>query len=208
MRILGDRQEYGVVSGYCSMSIGFDSVVRSFLNDRVGATSHPTTHETSLATQVFEFRSRNEESKNMSSFSFQRQSRVNDGASWEEFVGKGLDLSAKLGILQDFLSGRSNPAITQEHVDITASSISRLLAAYTENPYVIRDYTNTPTNPREIMAPEQTWGSLKRSPNQEDSRDPYILELHNNQGRIELPLKGEEIEAVISQIALHRAKCA
>jgi hypothetical protein len=190
------------------MSIGFDSVVRSFLNDRVGATSHPTTHETSLATQVFEFRSRNEESKNMSSFSFQRQSRVNDGASWEEFVGKGLDLSAKLGILQDFLSGRSNPAITQEHVDITASSISRLLAAYTENPYVIRDYTNTPTNPREIMAPEQTWGSLKRSPNQEDSRDPYILELHNNQGRIELPLKGEEIEAVISQIALHRAKCA
>lgn len=190
------------------MSIGFDSVVRSFLNERVGNNDHSATHEMSLATQVFGLRSRNEESTDMSSFSFQGHSRVNDGASWEEFVGKDLDLSAKLGILQDFLSGRSNPAITREHVDITASSISRLFAAYTDNPYVIRDYTATPTNPREIMAPEQTWGSLKRSPYQEDSRAPFILELHNNQGRIELPLKREEIDTVISQIALHRARCA
>lgn len=147
-------------------------------------------------------------SMDMSSSSFERHSGANDGAAWEGFVSTTANLTAKLEILRDFLAGKDNPAITQAHVDKTAFSVTRLVAAFNENPFVIRDYTASTTNPREITAPHQTWGSIKAALGDGVRSGSFVLELHNQTGRIELPLTQQELNVALDEITMHRLKCA
>ncbi len=149
-----------------------------------------------------------EETVKMSRYSFQGHLRVDTSSAWEDLVGTPVNLSEKLQVLSDFLDGRDNPAISQAHIDKTAVSVARVIAAFSENPYVIRDYTASSSNPREILAPQQTWGSIKPSLSHEGSDEVVTLELLNHKGRLELEFTRGDLDIVIGEIAVHRARCA
>ena len=138
-----------------------------------------------------------DQSLGMTPFSFQHVDSSAELAGTK--IAPGLE--AKLVAIRDFLEGRSKTAPTGS--DITAANIAQMLAAYADNPYVIVDRTGP--RPTIISAPDTVWGSILRSG---AAPEEATLELHNNSGRLELPISVEENDLLIQEISTYRAKCA
>lgn len=140
------------------------------------------------------------------SLSFSNPPRVSDdrAAIGDVLMMPAHDLETKLEMLRDFLDNSGYFSVTQSRVDTTAANIARLLAAHGDNPYRIVDYTGA--TPQDILAPDQTWGSITPIGSESHSSEEFMLELHNPQGRLELLLAGDEKEIMLLEIAAYRSK--
>jgi hypothetical protein len=123
-----------------------------------------------------------------------------------------LSTGEKLDQLEKFLAG-SHGFEKCTLTDSTAASLARLIAAHGDNPYWIVDHTGP--SPREILAPDNTWGQITPVPEQRVpsatmnySTGSVLLELHNQHGRFELLLESDEKDVVLQEIALFRQKRA